>query len=336
MPITYYIGSRGGKYRFNEKGQKVYVSKGNERKKPKKTSPAKPTWGDKASFEALARLKQPNEKFLDNTVRRRRRSTRASKKDNPYSPRSSRSSRSSSNASSSISSPPSGKTHKKRLQRAKNIGEHARKYGARQSKIWQASRWNRPVDEILSELAVIDKARWDAGPAFRLLPAYRIGPQWRAITRDVVARKGRPVRWIKRQDGVRRPQFRRGKVVPPPESIISRSRFLPFGWIIDENGRTIPIPELLSKTPSNSTEERKRRNILSSAIADGRIRIISPVGLAPHALNRGKYRRILTGPTLQDFFSQQGLVGHLGPTKFLISDYLKERPNMSEVLMLER
>ena len=320
MPTTYYTGSRGGKYFFNEKGQKVYVSKGNERKKPKKTSPAKPTWGDEASFAALARFKQPNVKFLDNTIRRRTRSTRASKKDNPYSPRSSRSSRSSSNASSSISSPPSGKTHKKRLQRAKNIAKGTQNMTKRQAEKWLAT-------PEINYLSSYDEA-WFQEQALR--------KKMRAIARIAADRKGRPVRRINTQDGVRRPQIRRGRVVPPPESIISRSRFLPFGWIIDENGRTIPIPELLSKTPSNSTEERKRRNILSSAIADGRIRIISPVGLAPHSLNRGKYRRILTGPTLQDFFAQQGLVGHLGPTKFLISDYLKERPNMSEVLMLER
>ena len=136
MPTTYYTGSRGGKYFFNEKGQKVYVSKGNERKKPKKTSPTKPTWGDEASFAALARFKQPNVKFLDNTIRRRTRSTRASKKDNPYSPRSSRSSRSSSNASSSISSPPSGKTHKKRLQRAKNIAKGTQNMTKRRAEKW--------------------------------------------------------------------------------------------------------------------------------------------------------------------------------------------------------
>ena len=320
MPITYYTGSRGGKYFFNEKGQKVYVSKGNTNKK-KKTSPAKPTWGDEASFAALARLKQPNVKFLDNTIRRRTRSTRASKKDNPYSPRSSRSSRSSSNASSSISSPPSGKTHKKRLRRAKNIAKARAHMTKRQAEKWM-DEWTK-----INYLSSYDEA-WFQEQALR--------KKMRAIARIAADRKGKPVRRINTQDGVRRPQIRRGRVRPPPESIISRSRFLPFGWIIDENGRTIPIPELLSKTPSNSTEERKRRNILSSAIADGRIRIISPVGLAPHSLNRGKYRRILTGPTLQDFFAQQGLVGHLGPTKFLIADYLKERPNMSDVLMLGR
>ena len=318
MPIIQ-KGPRGGWFYINEKEQKVYVSKGNTNKE-KKTSPAKPTWGDEASFAALARLKQPNVKVLDNTVRRRRRSTRASKKENPYSPRSSRSSKSSSSASSSISSPPSGKTHKKRLRRAKNIAKGTQNMTKR-----QAEKWIENMTKI-NYLSSYDEA-WFQEQALR--------KKMRAAARIAADRKGRPVRWIKRQDGVRRPQFRRGKVVPPPESIISRSRFLPFGWIIDENGRTIPIPELLSKTPSNSTEERKRRNILSSAIADGRIRIISPVGLAPHTLNRGKYRRILTGPTLQDFFAQQGLVGHLGPTKFLIADYLKERPNMSDVLMLE-
>ena len=316
MPITYYTGSRGGKYFFNEKGQKVYVSKGNERKKPKKTSPTKPTWGDEASFEALARLKQPNEKFLDNTVRRRRRATRASKKDNPYSPRSSRSSRSSSSASSSISSPPSGKTHKKRLQRAKNIAKYTQNMTKR-----QADKWIENMTKI-NFLSSYDEA-WFQEQALR--------KKMRAIAKIAADREGKPVRRIKTRNCVRRPQIRRGKVVPPPKSLIRRSRFLPFGWIIDENGRTIPIPELLSKTPTDS-KERARRETLRSAIAEGRIRIISPVGLAPHALNRGKYRRILTGPTLQDFFAQQGLVGHLGPTKFLLADYLKERPNMTEVL----
>jgi len=319
MPIIQ-KGPRGGWFYINEKEQKVYVSKGNTNKE-KKTSPAKPTWGDEASFAALARLKQPNVKVLDNTVRRPRRSTRTSKKD--YSPRSSRSSRSSSSASSSISSPPSGKTHKKRLRRAKNIAKYTQNMTKR-----QAEKWIENMTKI-NYLSSYDEA-WFQEQALR--------KKMRAIAKIAAGRGGKPVRRIKTRNCVRRPQIRRGKVVPPPKSLIRRSRFLPFGWIIDENGRTIPIPELLSKTPTDSKEakkERARRETLRSAIAEGRIKIISPVGLAPHSQNRGKYRRILTGPTLQDFFAQQGLVGHLGPTKFLIADYLKERPNMSKVLMME-
>ena len=311
MPTIYYTGSRGGKYSINEKGQKVY-----EKKKPKKTSPTKPIWGGKDAKAALERLKQPNEKFLVNTGRRPTRSTRALKKD--YSPRSSRSSRSNSSASSSIPSPPSGRTHQKQLKKLRRAMKIAKQM--------PTPRRRKPAPKI-NYLSSYDEA-WFQEQALR--------KKYRGIAKIAAKREGRPVRRIKTRDGVYRPLIRYGRVEPPsPEFLLSRATFLPFGWIIDENGRTIPIPELLSKTPSNSTEareERKRRSILSSAIKEGRLRLISPVGLPPHAQNKGEYRRP-RGTWLRDFFDQEGLVGHLGTTRSKIFEMAQERPNMSKVLL---